>query len=126
MSILYNADRSEFVRKNPDGTYWLHISANKVTVEIDDPSGEPAYLGTGKIETSESCSVGEDGVWWDGRTGNINVNACLDNLATTATESARFILTGVLHDLTWVQGNLEFKPLGWDMRFHNDPFTWFE
>lgn len=128
LRVSYN-NASVFLRSNPDGTYWLHIVANKATVEIydpSDPSGESAFSGIGKIETSESCSVGEDGVWWDGLTGNINVSAFLDDLTTTTvTESARFFLNGVLHDWTWVQGNLKFKPLDWDMRFHNDPFTWF-
>jgi hypothetical protein len=120
--INYTANPGEFLRTNPDGTLWWHLKANKVPVEIDDPSGGVAYLGVGKIETSESVY----GNGWDGRTGNISVIAYLDDMSTTATESARFFLTGVLHDLAWVQGNLQFEPLGWDMRLNKEPFTWFE
>ncbi len=124
--VSYDQNPGDIIRTNPNGTLFMQMSASKAVVQICDASWHVAYEGAGVFEDEQSAYYAGDGVYaWDGRTLKLSIVACLDDTSTAAAGSVKFHCTGVLHNLAWVQGNLQFKPLNWDFRFHNEPYTWF-
>ncbi|MHC1769955.1 MAG: hypothetical protein AB9869_37675 [Verrucomicrobiia bacterium] len=123
--VVYQENQGCFIRENPDGTLWLQMHANNATVYILDPDLDRLYKGVGHFQNNQSAAYDEYGeLWYDGGSLKLSLIACMDDQSTDKTESERLFITGVLHGWNWVQGNVSFKPLDWNYRFHNEPYDW--
>jgi hypothetical protein len=130
LAVFYEDNPGCIIRKNPDGTYWAQLSGHNATVLIyalnDQGTYYLAYEGVGNFEDNESVIYYGDGLFDYDAEGTLKLSlvAYLDDPNTDEIESGRLFISGVLHGWNWMQGNISFKPLHWDFRFHNEPYTW--
>jgi hypothetical protein len=113
ISYFYAPTENDFLRRNPDGSYWWHEQGNNIPISLYYVDGEQwteIFSGYGKFELGCTAAVGPG--WWaaDGQRFEYRVQATLTDLATG--EEYPFFFHWVIRDWVWVVDDLRFAPLG--------------